>query len=249
MRVAPDTILSLARTFKNQINRFRHAARHSVSFAQCGEDLIIDYCARTLGLREFSYLDIGAHHPSYLSNTYFFYRQGRRGVCVEPDVSLLPPFRRQRPGDVLLNIGVGPEEGAQDFFVMTTPTLNTFSRQEARRYESYGNQRVERVEQVQIRCIDSILAEHFAGAPQLVSLDVEGLDFDILRSLDFARVRPPIICVETLTYAEDGTERKLTEIVEFMRARDYFDYADTYVNTIFVDRTAWSRRPGARAGA
>ncbi|MEI7466364.1 MAG: hypothetical protein WCJ87_13545, partial [Burkholderiales bacterium] len=58
--------------------------------------------------------------------------------------------------------------------------------------------------------------------------------------------RPPLFCVETLTYIEDGSERLLTEIIDFMRSQDYFDYADTYVNTIFIDRAAWARRPGVR---
>lgn len=241
--------MSLVRTLKSRINRFRHAARRKVSYAQCGEDLIIDYAARTLGLQEVSYLDIGAHHPIYLSNTYLFYLQGQRGVCIEPDASLLAPFRKHRPRDILLNVGIGPEAGRRSFFVMTTPTLNTFSRPEAERYASYGTQKIERVEEVAIARIGSVLAEHFPQAPQLVSLDVEGLDFEILREFDFARVRPALFCVETLTYVEDGSERKLSEIIDFMLAHGYFVYADTYVNTIFVDRTAWSRRPGSRAGA
>lgn len=238
--------MSLVRSLKARLNGLRHAARHCVSYAQCGEDLIIDYAARTLELRSIRYLDIGAHHPTYLSNTYHFYRQGWRGVCVEPDLTLLPPFRKIRPHDQLLNFGIGVEEGPREFFIMTTPTLNTFSRQEAERYASYGSQRIERVETVHIRSVASILAEHFEEAPQLVSLDVEGLDFEILRSFDFERIRPPVFCVETLTYTEDGSERKLTEIIDFMRSQDYFDYADTYVNTIFIDRAAWARRPGAR---
>ena len=240
--------MSLVRKVKNHVNRFRHAAHREVSFAQCGEDLIIAYVARILGISEVRYLDIGAHHPMYLSNTYFFYRQGMRGVCVEPDVSLLPPFRKHRPHDTLLNVGIGPKAGVSEFFVMSTPTLNTFSRAEAERYCSYGNQRIERVEQVPIRRVDEILHDHFPVQPQLVSLDVEGLDFDILRGFDFARVRPEIFCVETLTYTEDGSERKLDEIVEFMTAQEYFPYADTYVNTVFVDRAAWARRPGNRSG-
>lgn len=241
--------MSLVRKFKNHLNRYRHAAHREISFAQCGEDLIIAYVARILGIVELRYLDIGAHHPMYLSNTYYFYRQGMRGVCVEPDVSLLPPFRKHRAQDVLLNVGIGPQAGVSEFFVMSTPTLNTFSRAEAERYVSYGKQRIERVEHVPIRCIGEILDEHFDSAPHLVSIDVEGLDFDILQGFDFTRCRPAIFCIETLTYTEDGSERKIDEIIDFMAAQDYFSYADTYVNTVFVDRGAWLRRPGRRVAA
>lgn len=234
--------MTLVRTLKNQINRFRHAARRKVSYAQCGEDLIIDYAARTLGIEGGRYLDIGAHHPTYLSNTFHFYRQGWRGVCIEPDASLLPPFHKLRSRDTLLNVGIGARAGEQDFYVMSTPTLNTFSRSEAERYVSYGKERIERILRVPIMAVRQLIGEYFPSPPQIVSLDVEGLDFEILQAFDFEHVRPQIFCVETLTYAEDGSERKLGEIVAYMEGRDYFSYADTYVNTIFIDKAAWRRR-------
>ncbi|MBL8377378.1 MAG: FkbM family methyltransferase [Burkholderiales bacterium] len=234
--------MTFSSAIKRQINRYRHAATKKTSYAQCGEDLIVEYAARTLGLPQVRHLDLGAHHPIYLSNTYLFYLQGHRGVCVEADASLLPAFRRHRPLDIVLNAGVGPQDAQLPFYVMTTPTLNTFSRAEAERYASYGRERIERVEQVGIRGVKGLVAEFFPDGLEFVSLDVEGLDLAILEAFDFASARPPIFCVETLTYTEDGTERKLGEIIAFMDSVGYFAYADTYVNTIFVDRAAWARR-------
>jgi len=233
------------RLLKNRINRVRHGLRSEVSYAQCGEDLIIAFAARSLGFSTLTYLDIGAHHPVYLSNTYYFYLQGGRGLCVEPDSALLPPFERLRPGDRVLRAGVGAADGTAEFFVMSTPTLNTFSKEEAERYASYGTHAIERREQIEIIEINRLLREH-CPAPQLVSLDVEGLDYEILRAFDFQAARPPIFCIETITYSEDGRERKIGEIIERMQAQDYFVYADTWINTIFIDRAAWSRRPAAR---
>lgn len=224
--------------------RWREGGRRS--FAQCGEDLIIAYVFAALGRERITYLDIGAHHPEYLSNTYYFYLRGHRGVCVEPDASLLAAFRRARPDDVLLNVGVGTRDGEADFYVLGTPTLNTFSRTEAERFASYGAQRIERVEKVALREINGLLHEHFAVPPDLLSLDVEGLDMEILQALDFSRHGPAVCCIETLTYTEDRSERKVEEIVELMRSRDYLVYADTYVNTIFVRRSEWLNRRGAR---
>jgi FkbM family methyltransferase len=236
------------RSIRAGLSRFRHKLNEAnrISYAQCGEDLIIQYVFDALGRHKIRYLDIGAHHPSYLSNTYYFYLRGHRGVCVEPDVSLLQAFHNVRPDDVLLNAGIAPQNGEADFFVMTTPTLNTFSRPEAARFASYGNQKIERVERIAIRNINDVIAENFDAPPDLMSLDVEGLDIDILRSLDFSRYAPDVCCIETLSYTEDKSERKLTEIIDLMLAQDYFVYADTYVNSIFVRRPVWQNRAGAR---
>lgn len=212
------------------------------SYAQCGEDLIVDFLFSALKPARVRYLDIGAHHPTHFSNTYFFYRRGARGVCVEPDAVLARAFVKARPHDRCLNIGIGPSEGTADFFLMSTSTLNTFSREQAEKLQSYGSHRIEQVVQVPIRNINSVIAENFEQPPEFVSLDVEGLDYSILQSLDFRRHRPLVFCIETLTYTEDRTERKLDEIIDWMKGQDYMLYADTFINSIFVERQAWLRR-------
>ena len=125
-----------------------------VSYAQCGEDLIVDYVLAVLDVGKVSYLDIGAHHPRYLSNTYYFYRQGGRGVCVEPDPNALRAFKQVRPRDIRLPVGIGNVPGTADLFLMTTSTLNTFSREEAERYQAYGTEQIERVIPVEIKTVN-----------------------------------------------------------------------------------------------
>src|SRR4051812_7168126 len=97
-----------------------------VSYSQCGEDLILEHIlGEYLRIPQPSYLDLGAHHPTYLSNTYRFYRKGGSGVCVEPDPVLFAPLRAARPRDVCLNAGVGASDaGGADFYVMSSRTLN-----------------------------------------------------------------------------------------------------------------------------
>jgi len=219
-------------------NRFRKD-----SYAQCGEDRILEHLFSWLKIEGPSYLDIGAHHPTYLSNTYHFYCKGGRGVCVEPDPALFGEIARRRPKDVCLNVGVGTAGlKSAPFYVMTAPTLNTFSEEEARRYQSYGTYRIEKVLEIPLVTVNDIIAAHFPAGPDLVSLDVEGLDLEILHSFDFAACRPVVFCIETISYTEDNTETKCSEIIEFMKGKDYIVYADTYINTIFVDQARWKHR-------
>lgn len=196
-----------------------------------------------LGMDRITYLDLGANHPTHFSNTYLFYRNGGSGVCVEPDPTLQPVFRRWRSRDVLLTCGVGAVEREANFYIMTANTLNTFSFEEAERIQGYGRQRIEKVIRLPLKPVNVILKQHFKECPNLVSLDIEGMDFQILKSLDLDKWRPKVFCIETLSYTEDKSERKLTEIIELMHANGYLTYADTYINTIFVDAAAWNNRP------
>jgi FkbM family methyltransferase len=219
-----------------------HSENFKISYSQCGEDIILRQLLMALGISKVSYLDIGAHHPTYLSNTYLFYENGDNGVCVEPDPSLFRAFGKKRPRDIHLNCGVGVVPGEADFFVMSTSTLNTFSKEEAERYQSYGQQRIMKTIRIELETINEIIRQNFEKSPNLISLDVEGLDYLILQNFDFKKYRPEVFCLETLSYTEDKSERKLTEIIELMHANDYLTYADTYINTIFVDTAAWNNR-------
>jgi len=209
------------------------------SYSQCGEDLIARFVFDTLRIPSPTYLDIGAHHPTYLNNTFIFYKQGGHGVNVEPDPELIARFQRQRSRDVNLNVGIGEREGEMPFYVMSVPTLNTFSESDARAIEREGKVRIERVVTLPVRPVNAVLSEYFPAGPDFFSLDVEGLDLAILRSIDFGSFRPKVICVETITYSEHRIGRKIPEIEAVLRDNDYFVYADTHINTVFVDRQIW----------
>lgn len=210
-----------------------------VSYSQCGEDLIVRFVFDILHIPAPTYMDIGAHHPTHLNNTFSFYKQGSCGVNVEPDPGLIAELRRKRPRDINLNIGIGEKEGVLPFYVMSARTLNTFSEEDAHASEQEGRVRIEKVEMLPVRSVNAVLDEYCRGGLDFLSLDVEGLDLKILQGLDFTRFRPKVICVETITYSEHRAGKKIVEIIEVLQANDYFQFADTYVNTIFVDKRIW----------
>jgi hypothetical protein len=80
--------------------------------------------------------------------------------------------------------------------------------------------------------VNKIMEEHFHGAPSIVSIDTEGLDLEILKSLDFDRYRPPIICAETLVLNSTKIDSR---ILDLMQSKNYSVRGGTFVNSIFVD--------------
>lgn len=215
--------------------------RERLSYAQSGEDLIVDFVFRAMRMDCPSYLDIGAHHPTHFSNTYFFYSRGSHGVTVEPDPTLHTQLCKKRPKDVHLNVGVGEASSASlPFYVMSTKTLNSFSKDEAERYQATGMHKIDKILDVPVVSIGEVLSSHFPNrSPDFISVDVEGLDFQIIKAIDFSKYRPSVVCVETLTFSENREETKVSEIIDYMCNNGYFVYADTYINSIFVDREKW----------
>jgi FkbM family methyltransferase len=207
----------------------------TASYSQVGEDRIVNYLLHTLNISKPTYLEIGTNEPVIHNNTYLFYNRGCRGVCVEPDPEMFQKIKRKRPGDKVLNIGIGPASEASASFYLFPRKVNgwsTFSEKEAQIREAESGIKP-KVISIPIRNINDIIAENFNSFPNYISLDVEGMDLDILRSLDWQRFQPEVICVETISFSITNTEEKLNDIIDFMHSKGYFTYADTHVNTIF----------------
>lgn len=224
------------------LSRFRKEIKSS--YSQSGEDLIVIFAFKAMGISNgLTYLDIGAHHPAKMSNTYKMYLQGNKGVCIEPNPIFFKKIKKHRRRDLCLNVGVGATSTEDaSFYVLTHSRLSTFSREEADRICSYGKDRIEQVLKIPVIGINEILDRYFDNTPRFVSVDVEGLDTEIMRGMDLNRFRPDIFCIETMNYSRDGTEIKNQEIMGLMLENSYMVYADTYNNTIFIDKEKWRGR-------
>jgi FkbM family methyltransferase len=217
------------------------------SFSQAGEDRILNYFFHSVGVLNPTYLDIGANDPVHCNNTYFFYKNGCNGVLVEADPALFEKLAKARKKDKCLNVGITFDERKEaDFYIFSSRALNTLSKEEAEFREKNGSYRIERVIKIPLKTINEIIEENFKKTPDLISIDVEGIDLEILKSLDFNEHRPLAICVETITFSENRTEEKIIEILDFVTSKGYFVYADTHINTIFVDEERY-RSPNIRS--
>ena len=206
-----------------------------LSFAQNGEDLVAAGLFDGMGIAAPSYLDVGAYEPVLGSNTYAFYRRGGRGVLVEPNVDCVPRLRSKRPGDTVLNVGIGvSDDTAADFYRLSAPQLNTFDKEEAEKVvrDSGGKVALREVVKMPLVPINRVIAEHFGGRPpDFLSIDVEGLDYAILKTLDFDRYRPRVICAELIPHG-----RRNEEAIAFVCGRGYELRGMTPANVLFVAR-------------
>ena len=212
-----------------------------ISFAQAGEDRVLSFLFRSMGISQISYLEIGTNNPIDINNTYLFYLAGSSGVCVEPNPTLIPKIQKYRPRDYCLNIGIAAEEGELDFYIFdesdSEKGLSTFSKKEAEHVHNTTSIKIKEVKKIPVTTVKNIIDKYFQGkAPSLISIDVEGLDLEILQSIDFSVVRPIAVCVETVNFTQNHKKIKNTDIIKFMESQNYFVYADTGINSIFADR-------------
>lgn len=212
------------------------------SYSQSGEDMIVRFALNAMGVSKPTYIDIGAYHPEHLSNTAYFYGIGCSGINIEPNPKLFRAFEKQRPRDVNLNMGVSDKSGELDFFVLSADTLSTFSQDEADKFVvDHGFKIVETIK-VKVEPVPKILSKYASDKyPEFLSLDAEGIEEEILRSVNFHDWKPLVICCETMSYSTTGIAKKNINVIDFLQSKGYMIYADTYINTIFVLKSAWER--------
>lgn len=201
-------------------------------YSQAGEDMLLSLYYEGKKHKGF-YVDVGAHHPYRFSNTAYFYKRGWRGINIEPTPSLFKAFPRRRRRDINLNVGIGNGEKLT-FYVFNEGALNTFDPEIARsRDGSYdGKYRIiDRIE-VQTRTLADILDKHLpAGTPiDLLTIDVEGMDFAVLKSNDWTRYLPQFILVECESELDDLSD---DEIYQFLHAKGYSIAGRTLYTTLF----------------
>ena len=222
--------------FKKLVGSVKKDCFRLESYSQLGEDRMIEWALDLLGIKMPTYLDIGTNHPRYLNNTYLFYKKGCKGVCVEPNPILCKKIRQKRKRDVCMQAGILPSDKADmPFLVMSEDTLSTFSESHAESFQRCGYEIVRTV-RVPIVNINTIIQRHFGDRPDFISLDVEGCELEIVKNIN---CRPPLWCVETVDFE---TIEKENEIIEYFVSNEYMIFADTFLNTIFVDRQAWRKR-------
>jgi len=163
---------------------------HSQSF----EDVIID---KLLGhKKDGSYLDIGAFDPHELSNTKRFYDRGWRGCNIEPEPTRFQRFVQERPGDINLNMGVSDAEGRLVFYDMVPGGLSTFSEKRARELEQMGG-RIKSQTEISVTTMREVFGKWLKGKTvDFCTIDTEGLDLEVLKSNDWTKYRPRVLCVE-----------------------------------------------------
>jgi FkbM family methyltransferase len=195
------------------------------TYAQHGDDLAILNIFGCLRIRQPSYLDIGAHHPFELSNTALLYARGSRGVNVEANPALIDAFHRLRPEDKNVCVAVGPQSGSAKLNrVNETSGINSLLP-----IEGHGAM-LDAVD-VPVLTIDEIVDIYADGCwPDLLTLDAEGMDLGILRSIDYARNQPKVICAEAVSPAGNIA----AELRALMTESGYLVHSWAGSNMLFV---------------
>ncbi|NOT50977.1 MAG: FkbM family methyltransferase [Chitinophagaceae bacterium] len=201
------------------------------SFAQVGEDMILDRYFNEK--KEGFYVDIGANHPYIYSNTYKFYLKGWRGINVDANPGTKKLFDSLRPKDINVEAGVSLTPGELDFYTFGNNVFNTLDKQTAEGHCREFSIHVKEIIKVKTTTLADILNTHLPPSQKIdfMSIDVEGLDMEVLRSNDWEKYKPEVLVVECVY--ENYEDIQKMEAAVFLKQTGYSFFAKTFSTFFF----------------
>ena len=166
----------------------------TISYAQFMEDLHLCHALGDVPQEQGFYIDVGANDPEIDSVTKLFYDRGWRGINVDASPKWVAKLQAQRPRDVNIEAAVSDQPGPLTFYDHVGG-LGTTVESIARNHERlHRHEMIPR--QVSTSTLTEICAAHAPAQIHFLKIDVEGSEDSVLRSMDFARFRPWVLCIE-----------------------------------------------------
>ena len=194
-------------------------------FSQTGEDKLLSvYLPEPNGC----YIDVGAGQPVRGSNTYYFYKRGWNGILIDPlrfNQKLNSIFRKR---DIKLESLIADQNEFLDFYEFYPGEYSTTVKKVA---DNLIERNIRLKNSYKVRCFPlgslDILMKPIE--PSLISIDVEGMDLNVLSSNNWEKITPRVICIE-----EDPIIQSESEIAKYLKTVGYRYIDSTGLSSIYV---------------
>lgn len=192
-------------------------------YSQCGQDRFLEENVFK-GYKNGIFVDVGAHDGVNINNTLYFEKEHQwTGINIEPIQEVYDKLVEQRPNCINLNCAVCNYDGETEFYCNTGYTEmisgikdnfdpRHFDRLTAEN-EAHGSNT--QIIKVPTKRLETIFDEHYINHVHYLSIDVEGAEFEVIKSICFDKVFIDIIDFE------NNYEDVSVPIIEYLEERDY----------------------------
>ena len=155
------------------------------------------------------YVDIGCYHPLKFSQTYKLHKIGWNGINLDISKESIDLFNTFRKKDKNLNLGVSTKSEIRNaYFEKKISTLSSLDKDQLPKgfRENNFSRKIETITISELFEKNKILEVDF------LKIDCEGLDFDILKTINFDKYKINFLSVEFLYSSGDFINKKNNNI-------------------------------------
>ena len=157
------------------------------------------------GYKNGFYVDVGAHDGVSINNTLYFEKHNNwSGINIEPIKEVFDKLVSNRPNNININCAVCNNDGETEFLCnvgyteMISGIKANFDNRHLERLERenahYGS--TTEVIKVNTKKLETILDENNISHINYLSIDVEGAEFEVIKSINFDKIFIDVIGFE-----------------------------------------------------
>jgi FkbM family methyltransferase len=194
------------------------------------------------GYKNGFYVDIGSHDGISLNNTLYFEKNNNwTGINVEPIKIIYDKLIINRPNSININCAVCNSDGTAEFLCNTgyTEMISGLKKEFDPRHLNrlnYENQKmggITEVINVETKKLETILETHNVNHINYLSIDVEGAEFEVIKSINFDKVFIDVIGFENNYNDTSHPIIKLLEDNNYIIINKSLDIFMIHKNSVF----------------
>ena len=157
------------------------------------------------GYKNGFYVDVGAHDGVCINNTLYFEKNNNwRGINIEPIKKVFDSLVKNRPNDININCAVCNNDGETEFYLnegyseMLSGIKDIYDERHLERLNNVNlnNFSTTQIIKVITKKLETIFDENNISHINYLSIDVEGAEFEVIKSINFEKVFIDIIGFE-----------------------------------------------------
>ena len=211
------------------IRNFKYLFKEN--YSQVDEDIFLkNYFSKKKGF----YIDIGCYHPFRNNNTYLLYKEGWTGLNIDLNKISIDLFDILRPRDLNICAAISHKKELMNCYIPNNDPISpeitiskNFSKKISKRhgssYKSYS------IKSITWPDIEKKYKSKIKKKVDILKIDVEGLDYKILKSINLNKINPHLIMVEAPHFEKIETKK----IANYLKRKRYKIIYNNTLNIIF----------------
>ena len=198
-------------------------------FSQFGEDRIINEIFNK-NIKNGFYVDVGCYHPIKHSNTFRLKKKGWSGINIDVEKDKIQVFNLTRRNDYNFLAPVSIKKEIVKIYKTQSYGVGTTIKKDFIKNEN----KIIETNLLQSKTLDDIIKQSPFSSREidLLSIDTEGSDFNVLKSLNIEKYKPKIIVIEShLNIIEDILKSK---IYVYLINKNYLLRSWAFYSLIFI---------------
>ena len=169
-----------------------------------------------------TYLDIGCFNPLLWNNTYLLYKRGWSGINIDIQKINIDLFNVARPNDINICCALYDKKRILNLYNLkgeNNSAVVTIDKSHAKKMKFLFNKKIIK-KKIQTTTFFEMIKNRNIKINNIdfLSIDTEGSDFNILKSINIQKYKPKLICIEILQFTKQSNKNK---ILNYLKLNHY----------------------------